>query len=107
MFFKKYGYFDENVFLFYEEDILASNLKKLGYSAMSLNFIEFKHFESKSIDKAINYFEKIKRMQTSKMYYQRKYNNINAFQFCLFEILNIWKRLELIIEIPIRKILKK
>lgn len=52
---KKVGYFDENVFLFYEEDILASKLKKLGYKEISLNNINFKHFESQSINKVLNY----------------------------------------------------
>lgn len=104
--FKQVGYFDENVFLFYEEDILASKLKKLGYTEMSLNTVSFKHFESQSIDKALSYFNKIKRLQTSKMYYQKNYNHINIFQVILFTIINYWRRVELFIEIPIRKLFK-
>jgi hypothetical protein len=103
---KKFGFFDENVFLFYEEDILASKLKKIGFGEMSLNTVTFKHFESQSIDKTVNFFGKIKRLQESKMYYQKNYNNINKFQIIIFDILNIWRRIELLIEIPIRKILK-
>ena len=105
--FKKIGYFDENVFLFYEEDILASKLKKLGYKEMSLNYVSFKHFESQTIDKTLNYYNKIKRLQKSKMYYQKKYNNINLFQVILFTIINYWRRFELLLEIPIRKLIKK
>ena len=104
--FKKCGFFDENVFLFYEEDILASKIKALGYKEMSLNNIEFKHFESQSIDKALNYFNKIKRLQKSKMYYHKEYNHINKFQTIIFYILNLWRRIELILEIPIRKLIK-
>jgi hypothetical protein len=102
---KKFGFFDEEVFLFYEEDILATKLKKLGYGEMSLNDVEFKHFESQTIDKVLNYMNKIKRLQKSKMYYQKKYNNINGFQVFIFNILNLWRRVELIFEIPIRKFL--
>ena len=103
--FRKIGYFDENVFLFYEEDILAIKLKKLGYSEMSLNTVSFKHFESQAIGKAMSYYNKIKRLQKSKMYFQKKYNNINCFQVFLFTIINIWRRIELLVEIPIKKLL--
>lgn len=102
-----FGYFDDNVFLFYEEDILASKIKKLGYEECSLNYITFKHFESQSIDKVLSYFNKMKRLQKSKMYYQKRYNEINKFQEIIFIILNFWKRIELLIEIPIRKWRKK
>lgn len=105
--FKQINYFDENVFLFYEEDILATKLKKLGLSEVSLNTVTFKHFESRSISKAMNYFNKMKILQNSKMYYQKNYNNITRSQEILFTILNYWKRFELLFEIPIRKLLKK
>lgn len=105
MYLNKFGYFDENVFLFYEEDILANKLQKLGYKEMSLNTVEFKHFESQTIDKVLSYFNKIKRLQASKIYYQKTYNHINEFQLAIFYILNYWRRFELLIEIPIRKLL--
>lgn len=103
--FKEIGFFDENVFLFYEEDILASKVKKAGYKIYSLNNVNFEHFESNSINKALSYYNKMKRLQVSKMYYQKTYNNINGFQNVIFIILNFWKRVELFIEIPIRKLL--
>lgn len=105
--FKKVGFFDENVFLFYEEDILANKLQKLRYKEISLNDINFKHFESQTISKIFNYYNKIKRLQESKMYYQKKYNNINNFQIIIFTILNYLRRFELLFEIPIKKLLKK
>lgn len=105
--FKKAGFLDENVFLFYEEDILATKVKNMGYKVYSLNNIHFEHFESTSINKAFSYYNKIKRLQQSKMYYQKTYNNINGFQNAVFTILNFWKRVELFIEIPIRKLLAR
>ena len=100
---KEIDYFDENVFLFYEEDILATKVKELGYKVYSLNNVTFEHFESNSINKALSYYNKMKRLQTSKMYYQKTYNKINAFQNAIFIILNFWRRVELLIEIPVRK----
>ena len=105
--FEKCNFFDENTFLFYEEDILANKIKKLGYEEYSLNNISFTHYESQTIDKAYSYFKKIKMLQKSKMYYQKEYNNINIFQMAIFKILNLWRKIELIIEVPVRKVLKK
>lgn len=105
--FKEIGFFDENVFLFYEEDILAYKLQKLGLKEISLNDVSFKHFESSTISKIFSYFNKIKRLQESKMYFQKNYNNITKFQIIIFTILNYLRRFELLIEIPIRKLLKK
>ena len=104
---KEIDYFDENVFLFYEEDILASKIKQAGYKVYSLNHVHFEHFESNSINKAMSYYNKMKRLQASKMYYQKNYNNINVFQNIIFTILNIWRRFELLFEIPIRKFYQK
>ena len=74
---REIDYFDENVFLFYEEDILATKVKNLGYKIYSLNHVTFEHFESNSINKALSYYNKMKRLQASKMYYQKEYNEIN------------------------------
>ena len=104
---KKINYLDENVFLFYEEDILGNKLKDIGYKTYSLNNINFTHFESQSIGKTINYYKKMKQLFKSKMYYQKNYNKINKFQSFCFYILWIFRNIELCFEIPIRKILKK
>ena len=105
--FKKINYFDDKVFLFYEEDILANKIKKIGYKILSLNNINFIHYESKTINKTHSYYRRIKQLYKSKMYYQQEYNKITKFQEIIFKILNVFRILELIIEIPIRKLLKK
>ena len=95
------------MFLFYEEDILASKIKQLGFKIFSLNNINFIHYESKTINKTHSYYRRIKQLYKSKMYYQQEYNKITKFQEIIFKILNVFRILELIIEIPIRKLLKK
>lgn len=104
---KEINYFDENVFLFYEEDILSHKLKNLGYEIYSLNDIKFIHYESQTIRKSFNYLKKMRILYNSKMYYQKEYNKINLMQIIIFKILHICRILELLIEIPMRKILKK
>ena len=105
--FKQIGYFDEEVFLFYEEDILSKKIKQLGYKVYSLNDINFVHYESTSINKTHTYYKRIKQLYKSKMYYQKKYNKINKVQETIFKILNMCRYIELLVEIPIRKLLKK
>ena len=104
--FKKANYLDENVFLFYEEDILAKKMKENGYKVFCRNDIKFIHYESKTIGKTLSYYKKIKQLYNSKMYYHKKYNKINKIQIFIFQILNICRKIELIIEIPLRKILQ-
>ena len=104
---KEIDYLDENVFLFYEEDILAHKLKNKGYKIVSLNSEKFIHYESQTIGKTISYYKKINQMFISKMYYHKTYNNINGLQSFIFNVLNICRKTELLIEIPIRKLLRK
>ncbi len=104
---KEINYFDENVFLFYEEDILAHKLKALDYKVFSLNNIKFIHYESQTIKKTFNYFKKMKQLYKSKMYYQKEYNKIGFFKILLFKVLYCVRFIELLIEVPIRKLLKK
>lgn len=104
---KEIGLLDENVFLFYEEDILAHKLRDRNYKTISLNSEYFIHYESQTIGKSLSYYRKMKQMFKSKMYYHKTYNKINLLQISLFHILNVCRKLELLIEIPIRKLLNK
>lgn len=104
---KEINFLDENVFLFYEEDILACKLSEKKYKTISLNSEKFIHYESQSIGKTLNYYRKMKQLYKSKLYYHKVYNKINWLQILVFKVLNIFRNIELLIEIPIRKILNK
>ena len=104
---KEVNYLDEEVFLFYEEDILAHKLRNKGYKTISLNSEKFIHYESQTIGKTFSYYKKMQQLYKSKMYYHRKYNNINPLQILTFKFLNICRKIELLFEIPIRKLLNK
>ncbi len=99
--------FDENVFLFYEEDILAKKLYEKKYKTVSLNSEKFIHYESQTIGKTFSYYRKMKQLYKSKMYYHKIYNKINSLQVFIFHILNIFRKIELLIEVPLRKLLNK
>lgn len=104
---KQIGYFDENLFLFYEEDIMAERLKENNYKIVSVNDVKFIHYESQSIGKTFSYYKKMRQLYKSKMYYQINYNKINCWQIMMYGFLNICRKIELLFEIPIRKILRR
>lgn len=103
--FKNIGYFDENTFLFYEEDIIGVKAKEKGYSIFSLNNLSFIHYESKSIEKIMNIFKKQDILFNSRIYFQKEYNKANSFQIMIFMILRYIRKFELIFETLIKKVI--
>lgn len=104
--FKEIAYFDEKTFLFFEEDIMADKLNEIGYDIYSLNNLKFMHYESKTIGKLYNAFKKQDMLFDSRIYYHKKYNNINEFQVSILKLLRYIRKIELCIEVPMLKILK-
>lgn len=95
--FKEVGYFDENTFLYYEEDILSKRLKSKGFRIVSVNSHNFIHFESQTIDKVFNQIKKQKLIFQSMIYYHKKYNNANIIIVLLFYIIFYLQKIELFI----------
>lgn len=103
--FRNIGYFDENTFLFYEEDIIGVKAKEKGYSIFSLNNLLFIHYESKTIGKIMNIFKKQDVLFNSRIYFQKEYNKANSFQIMIFMILRYIRKVELIFETLIKKVI--
>lgn len=81
------GGFDENVFLYCEERILASRIKRLGGKIGIVTSAKYKHMHSVSIDKVYpDTHKKMKLLYKSRMYYNKKYNNIGLIRFTLLSI---------------------
>ena len=95
--FKQMDYFDENTFLFYEEDIIGEKIRKAGYKLYLLNDISFMHYDSQTIGKTIKYINKIQILFDSKIYYHKEYNNANKFQIIIFKILKSIRKFEIYI----------
>lgn len=105
--FKEVGYFDENTFLFFEEDILATKMEEKGYEIYNLNNLKFIHYDSQCIGKIMNIFKKQDILFDSRIYYHKTYNKINFFQVVVLQILRYVRKFELVFEVFIRKILKR
>lgn len=82
-------YFDERTFLYYEENILAYRLKKLGFSNYFITTCSVFHEVSASINKKFSSYKKSKTMHDSKRIYCKYYLNFNKVQLFLLDIVFI------------------
>lgn len=80
---KQIDFFDENVFLYYEENILCSKLKKHNLRTVINTEVEVFHNHSVTIDKNIKRINKYKILKNSQMYFEKKYNDANFFEIFL------------------------
>lgn len=85
-------YFDEGTFLYYEEQILAEQVKKAGKKEIIDNKVTIIHNHSVSIDKSIKRVKKHMALKESQRYYAKKYKNANKIQMSLLYITDYFYR---------------
>ena len=83
---EKINMFDENVFLYYEENILAKKIKNINKKIIVINDIKIKHNHSVSIDKNIKKIKKLKLQKKSEYYFQKEYNHANIIERILLKL---------------------
>lgn len=105
---KKIGFFDENTFLFCEEDILAKKIKKIDKKIGVNKKITFIHNHSTTIKKALSEVKINRLIVKSKKYFLNKYITNNIIANFLFKITSDMSLLELLfVVIPYSKIKNK
>ncbi|MBE6161545.1 MAG: glycosyltransferase [Firmicutes bacterium] len=82
------NYFDENTFLYYEENIIAKKLRVKGYKTIINNNVLIYHDHEVSINKNISNVNKYKITKDSFMYYEKNYNGASNFQLFILKVLN-------------------
>ena len=83
--------FDENTFLYYEENILAYKLKELGRTNYLINKAEYDHYHSVSINKSIASVKKrLELAFESRELYCWKYLHCNKIQIMLMKVFHYW-----------------
>ena len=80
---KEVKFFDENVFLYYEENILGRKIKD---KKVIDNRVEIIHNHSVTIDKNMKKIGKYKALKKSQRYFEKYYNNANIFELSLLFI---------------------
>ena len=96
-------YFDENTFLYYEEQIFATKVKKKGKREVVSNEVEIIHDHSVSVDKSIKRLAKQKILKQSQRYYAKEYQKANKIQMALLYITDYLYRAVLCIRCLIRR----
>lgn len=104
---KEINYFDDNTFLYYEENITASKLKRTQYKTLINNNVTIIHDHSVSVDKNISYINKYKILKQSQLYFETNYNNANSIEKILLKVTIRLTLLTLYVRIFLRGGLKK
>ena len=102
-FLKNNNYFDEHTFLYYEEQIFATKVKKAKKKELIDNQVVIIHDHSVSVDKSIKRLEKQKVLKQSQRYYAKKYQKANKVQMALLYITDYFYRGVLCIRCLIRR----
>jgi len=82
-------YFDENVFLYYEENIIATKLKEKKYKTVVVNDVFVVHNHSVKIDNNISKIKKFKELKKIKKYFYKNYYRETIFGIMSLDITNI------------------
>ncbi len=101
------GLYDENIFLYHEEVVIARKFKKKGFIQILNLQDKFIHNHSVSVNKSIKSAIKLKRIiMTSQYYYLKTYCGASSFALLIQRFIRPFCYVELFIWKKIRSILK-
>ena len=92
------GYFDENVFLYYEENIMGVKTKDLGKNIIVANNIDVIHDHAVSIDKSLKRIKKYDILKSSQYYFEKTYNHASKGELFLLRLTSKITRVILLIK---------
>ena len=103
---KKMDYLDENVFLYYEENIIGERLKRLGLCTYLLSDCSYIHNHSVTIRKNLSILNAFKCNLRSKLYFEKEYHNIGKVKELFLKAMMKYAVAEMSLILKIRSILK-
>ncbi len=83
---KDINYFDEKVFLYYEENILGVKTKRMGKYMVIDNSVKVIHNHALTIDKNVKRLKKYKLQKQSQYYFEKNYNKANLGERLLLKL---------------------
>lgn len=86
--FKKVGYFDNNTFLYYEEEILSYKLRKSNLQNYCINNLSYKHAGQSSTHIAKLQLKIIN--DKSRLYFLKKYEGAGPIYSCIYKLINLF-----------------
>lgn len=91
-------YFDENVFLYYEENIMGVKTRDLGKNIIVANNIDVIHDHAVSIDKSLKRIKKYDILKNSQYYFEKTYNHASKGELFLLKLTSKITRIILLIK---------
>lgn len=95
------NYMDENIFLYYEDNILCKKIKNNNLVCRVINDVKIKHLYGVSVNKTIKMLKKFKIYFNSQLYYHFTYNNASLMDKILLRIVRrvaiIWRTIKLFV----------
>ncbi|WP_438716108.1 glycosyltransferase family 2 protein [Enterococcus sp. AZ109] len=89
---EKIGYLDENIFLYYEEQVLYERMKQEGLRVGLIRDLVFEHRHDYS--KSIGSVKKFAAMTKSEQYFRRRYLDLSKAQNLILDIANSYSIFE-------------
>lgn len=89
--FYEIGLFDEQVFLFCEERILAVKIMRKGYKNYLIKSLEYEHLVSNTISEYFSEISKRKLLVESRIYFHKNYQGTKLFSPILKLLFKLWK----------------
>lgn len=90
---KMIGFYDPEVFLFYEEQIIAKKIYSKGFKTGILTNLTYYHYHSQSINKSMKLYPRYLIYLKSIRYFQKYYNNAGYFKLIISDIVSVWSKL--------------
>jgi len=84
--FKKIHYFDENTFLYYEENIIGHKSKQNNLKVYIDTTVSVLHDLSVSVDKSLKKISKYKAVKKSMFYYEKEYVHRNIIGYGILKL---------------------
>lgn len=105
--FSEINLFDEGIFLYGEENILAYKINKKKYSNYLLPQLRFYHNSSQTINSFYSELSQIKMRNKSKIYFWKNYKEISSIKLFFFKLFLKYCEFEISFALSIRKIKNK
>ena len=94
-------YMDENIFLYYEDNILCKKIHDKNLLCRIINDVKVKHLYGVSVNKTVKMLRKFKIYFNSQLYYHFTYNNASFLDKILLKIVRriaiIWRTIKLFV----------
>ena len=85
---KKVDFFDDQTFLYYEEQIFSTKVAATNYKIAIDNRVHVIHNHSVTVDKNVNKIRKYRILKSSQRYYVKEYLKANVLQMALLYMTN-------------------